>query len=215
MFAAATGWSRYLSALFLAVAATFGVFWLMQGLISSGKSVLDEQGATAKLEFVDITRDDELQTRERTPRKPPAPPREPPGPPEPKVAKSANDKGSALGEKTVFDFNEKLDVDAGLAGSIQSDGDYLPIVKVTPQYPRRAAQRGIEGYVVLEFTVTELGTVESPRVIEADPPEVFDRAAMDAALKFRYKPKVVNGKPIRVPGVKNIIRFEMDKSGAQ
>ncbi|MFZ8915632.1 MAG: energy transducer TonB, partial [Pseudomonadales bacterium] len=75
--------------------------------------------------------------------------------------------------------------------------------------PRRALTRGIEGYVLLEFTVTKLGTVENPVVVEADPPGIFDRAAQQAALKFKYKPKVVNGEPIDVAGVRNLITFEL------
>jgi len=98
-----------------------------------------------------------------------------------------------------------------LSGS-GGDGEYLPIVKVAPQYPRRAAQKGIEGYVVVEFTVTTLGTVKDVKVIESDPPNIFNRAAMNAAKKFKYKPKIENGKAVEVPGVRNIIRFELDKS---
>ncbi|NRA43010.1 MAG: energy transducer TonB, partial [Pseudomonadales bacterium] len=116
----------------------------------------------------------------------------------------------------VFDIgalnvSADLTVDAGLTGGT-GDGEYLPIVKVAPQYPRRAAQRGIEGYVVVEFDVTKLGTVANARVVESDPPNIFNRAAIAAAEKFKYKPKMENGKAIEVKGIRNIIRFEMDKS---
>ena len=76
-------------------------------------------------------------------------------------------------------------------------------------YPRRAAARGIEGYVLLECTVTKTGAVRDPRVLESKPPGIFDRAAMNASLKFKYKPKVVNGEPIEVSGVRNRITFEL------
>ena len=69
--------------------------------------------------------------------------------------------------------------------------------------------RGIEGYVVLEFIVTKTGAVRDPFVVEAKPPGIFDRAAISAALKFKYKPKVVNGEPIDVAGVRNRITFEL------
>ncbi|PTB82172.1 protein TonB, partial [Marinobacter sp. Z-D5-3] len=91
-----------------------------------------------------------------------------------------------------------------------SDGEYLPIVKVQAAYPRRALQRGIEGYVVVEFTVTRQGTVRDPRVVEAEPESIFDQAAMDAVLKFKYKPRVVNGDAVEVEGVQNRITFEID-----
>ena len=90
------------------------------------------------------------------------------------------------------------------------DGEYLPIVKVAPVYPRRALQRGIEGYVIVEFIVTKQGSVRDPVVVEANPQGIFERAAMDAALKFKYKPRVVNGEPTEVAGVQNRITFEID-----
>ena len=53
------------------------------------------------------------------------------------------------------------------------------------------------------------GTVRDPVVIEAKPPGVFDRAAVQAALKFKHKPKVVNGEPIEVSGVRNLFKCEL------
>ncbi|MCA6064657.1 energy transducer TonB [Thalassolituus marinus] len=200
---------RFGSALAVAAVATFAVFWVMQSLISSGGSVLNEQDFGKLQSFVMSKPDDDVQTKDRKPRKPPTPPEEPPKPEmqQPEFAKadtSAFDVGG-------FDLSADLNVDAGLGGGT-GDGEYLPIVKVAPTYPRRAAQKGIEGYVVVEFTVTTLGTVVDPRVIEADPPGIFDRAATQAVTKFKYKPKMENGKPIEVKGVRNIIRFELDKS---
>ncbi|HEY9033654.1 MAG TPA: energy transducer TonB [Pseudomonadales bacterium] len=200
---------RIVLAVLVAAAATLGIFWLMQTLISSGGSVVEDNGVGKLVEFVDISRDEDVQTKNRKPQKPPAAPKEPPKPDMPKPAAS-NDSAGGFDIGAV-DIGADLSIDAGL-GSGGGDGDYLPIVKVAPQYPRHAAQRGIEGYVVLEFTVNEIGQVVEPKVIEADPPNVFNQAAINAALKFKYKPKIVNGKPEAVSGVRNIIRFELDKS---
>ncbi|UTW47420.1 energy transducer TonB [Bacterioplanoides sp. SCSIO 12839] len=200
---------RFGSALAVAGVATFAVFWVMQSLISSGGSVLNEQDFGRIESFVMQKPDDEIQTKERKPQKPPAPPQEPPKPdlPAPDLAQASTD-GFDIGG---FEIGSDLNVDAGLGGG-SGDGEYLPIVKVAPTYPRRAAQKGIEGYVVVEFTVSKLGTVINPVVIEADPANIFNRAALTAAKKFKYKPKIENGKAIEVPGVRNIIRFELDKS---
>jgi len=70
--------------------------------------------------------------------------------------------------------------------------------------------RGIEGYVIVEFTVTKQGTVRDPQVVKAVPESLFDRAAMDAALKFKYKPRVVNGEAVEVAGVQNKISFQIN-----
>jgi protein TonB len=201
--------ARWSVALLVAAFATFTVFWMMQGLISSGNSVVNEESFGRLIEFVDVSQDDDVQTKQRKVNKPPTPPVEPPKPdiPKPSIeAQSANtfDMGA-------LDLSADLNIDAGLAGS-GGDGDFLPIVKVAPQYPRRALQKGIEGHVTVEFTVTALGTVVDTKVIDANPPNIFNRAAMNAAKKFKYKPKIVNGKAQAVTGVRNIIRFELDKS---
>ena len=104
--------------------------------------------------------------------------------------------------------------------------DYLPIVKVHPQYPRRALSRGFTGYVFVEFTVTELGRVKDPVVIENcafvkqnnrqkgencsnSPNKIFDKSALKAARKFLYKPKERNGTPVQTKGVQNKITFDL------
>jgi protein TonB len=90
-----------------------------------------------------------------------------------------------------------------------AEGDYLPIVRVAPVYPARALSRGLEGYVDLEFTVTPAGTVADPVVIYSTS-SLFERAAMQAVLKFKYKPRVKDGVPVAVPGVKTRISFQIE-----
>lgn len=199
---------RFGLAMAVAAGVTFCVALMMQGLISSGGSVLEEDDFGKLVDFVHVQQDDELNTKSRQPKKPPVPPQEPP---KPEMAKPDFDRSASDMDIGGLDLGADLNVDAGLAGS-GGDGEYLPIVKVAPQYPRRAAQKGIEGYVVLEFTVSKLGTVIDPKVIEADPPNIFNRAAISAAKKFKYKPKIENGEAIAVTGIRNIIRFELDKS---
>lgn len=199
---------RFGFAMAVAAGVTFCVALMMQGLISSGGSVIEDNDFGKLVEFVHIQQDDEIHTKSRQPKKPPAPPQEPE---KPEMSKPEFDRSSSDMDIGGLDLGADLSVDAGLTGS-SGDGEYLPIVKVAPQYPRRAAQKGIEGYVVLEFTVSKLGTVVDPKVIEADPPNIFDRAAISAAKKFKYKPKIENGEAVEVTGIRNIIRFELDKS---
>ncbi len=100
-------------------------------------------------------------------------------------------------------------------GGFSGDGEYLPIVKVQPNYPSRALSRGIEGYVIVEFTVTTNGSVRDPVVIEGmagrngqySESSIFNSSALKAASKFKYKPRVVDGVAIEVPGVRNKITF--------
>jgi protein TonB len=90
-----------------------------------------------------------------------------------------------------------------------AEGDYLPIVRVAPVYPARALSRGLEGYVDLSFTVTTTGTVRDPIVLFSTS-SLFERAAVRAVLKFKYKPRVVDGVPVDVPDVKTRISFQIE-----
>ena len=96
----------------------------------------------------------------------------------------------------------------GPGGMNIAEGDYLPIVRVAPVYPARALSRGLEGFVDLSFTVTTTGSVENPIVLQSTS-SLFERAAIRAVLKFKYKPKVVDGEAIDVAGVRNRITFEL------
>jgi protein TonB len=123
----------------------------------------------------------------------------------PKPEFEASDVSNGVDVGAV-DVNVDLSIEGG---GFSSDGEYLPIVKVAPQYPRRAQTRGIQGYVILEYIVTKTGAVRDPVVVDAKPPGIFNRAAINAALKYKYKPKVVNGEAIDVAGVKTRITFEL------
>ncbi len=102
---------------------------------------------------------------------------------------------------------DKADLKSSVAFS--SDGDLMPIVKVAPIYPVEAQKQRIEGYAVIEFVVTELGSVADPVVVESNPSGVFDQAALAAVVKFKYKPRVVHGQPVEVSGVRNRIAFAL------
>lgn len=197
--------TRYLIGVVAGAVVTFVLFLLMQALIKSDKSPFSDAAGGKILEFVRLQEDQELITKQRKPKPPPPPDEPPPDMPKPDFDSSDVSTGIDIG---AVDVN--LDLNITGTGGFSSDGEYLPIVKVAPIYPRRAQTRGIEGYVLLEFIVTSTGAVRNPVVIEAKPPGIFDRAAVQAALKFKYKPKVVNGEPVEVAGVRNLIKFELE-----
>lgn len=194
------------SAALISSGVTFGLFFIMQLLIATGDTSLQDDEAFRILDMVQQIDDSEVLREERKPDKPPEPEIEP-DLDIPDI--QTLDPSSISVSMTTGSVNLNLDLGTGFGAF--TDGDYLPIVKVQPIYPRRAQERGISGYVLLEFTVTELGTVEDPVVIESDPKGYFERSALRAARKFKYKPKVVNGEAIRVPGVRNLITFEIEE----
>lgn len=201
-------WPRLILTPIMAAALTVFIFWAMQALITRGGSTLNETDNLASINFIHVEQDDDVQTKDRKIKRPPPPPKEPPKPE--MKQQELNPAQNKLDGMNIGAMDIDMNLDSGLGGMNTGDGEYLPIIKVAPMYPRNAAQRGIEGFVVLEFTVTELGTVVDPVVINAEPPGIFNRAAMDAVKKFKYKPKMVDGKAVAVSGVKNIIRFELE-----
>lgn len=200
---------RYVSAFLIASAVTFGLFFLMQALVVNKDVELSD---IQQIRFVDVVRTDREQEAKREDREVERP--QPPDAPPPDLDIPANSV-NASGDRLAFGMaNVAADVDLGGPNlGAPTDGDYLPLVRIQPQYPRRAAERGIEGYVIVELTVTPLGTVENVRVVEADPPGYFEREAIRAAEKFKYKPKVVNGEAIPVDGVQYLFTFELAGDG--
>ncbi|MBO9490099.1 energy transducer TonB [Endozoicomonas sp. G2_1] len=200
--------SRYGIALALAVIMTFGLLWGMQTLISGGNDALTDAPKGRVLDFVRLKKEEAVQKKERKPQKPPKPETPPPPMQQPQM-QQANPNANAVSNS----FTADVQADAGLSGGLSldsGDGDYLPLSQVAPIYPRRAQSRGIEGYVILEFTVTKTGSVKDPIVVESQPQGIFDQAAINAALKFKYKPRVIDGVAMDVAGVQNKITFEID-----
>ena len=199
--------ARLLLGSLVAAAITLGLYLLMAELIAAGREAMTEGPDGRIVDFVRIGQEPELKTQTRKPEKPEKPEAPPPDAPAPETETQAPTAGAVnIG---------RLDVDASLTSEgfrlSASDGEYLPIVKVAPIYPARAQSQGIEGYVLLEFTVSETGAVKDPRVVESEPGSVFDDAALAAVKKFKYKPRVRNGEPISVPGVQHLITFEIDE----
>ena len=88
--------------------------------------------------------------------------------------------------------------------------DLIPLVRIEPRYPTRAARRGIEGWVKLAFTITEEGAVQDIRVVEAEPGDVFDRAAIRAVRKWQFRPRIVDGHPTARSAVQ-VLKFRLRK----
>jgi protein TonB len=200
--------ARYSIGLLLAVVMTFLLLWGMQALISGGNNALTEAPRGNVLDFIRLKKEQQLTTKERKPQKPPAPKAPPPQMQQPQMQQA---NPNAL--STSSGFGADIQTDLSLAGGLSlsgGDGDYLPIVKVAPIYPRRAQSRGIEGYVIVEFIVTKNGSVRDAVVVEAKPENIFNQAAMAAALKFKYKPRVVDGVAMEVAGVQNKISFQIE-----
>ncbi|MDH4053970.1 MAG: energy transducer TonB [Gammaproteobacteria bacterium] len=197
---------RYAFSIVIGTVVTLSLLFIMQLLIVSGKQALTEPRERHKLEFVRIKRDENVNTEDLTPEKPPKPPETPPEtPPQDQENIDPNAPTIDVGRPEI-----SANTDIGGPGGMNiAEGDYLPIVRVAPVYPSRALSRGLEGFVDMSFTVTTTGSVKDPIVLQSTS-SLFERAATQAVLKFKYKPRVVDGVPVEVPGVKTRISFELE-----
>ena len=194
---------RYLAAVSVGGAVTFGLLFMMQLLIATGESAVTDSERIRLDEFVRVERNEVIETKKEKPEKPPEP-EVPPDMPEPQ---NSNQFDSSM-SVSVSAPTTQVNLNVTGVGFGVSDGEYLPIVKVAPVYPSRALSRGLEGYVIVEFTVTQTGAVKDVFVVESTS-SLFERAAVEAANKFKYKPRVIDGVPVEVPGVQNKITFEI------
>lgn len=191
----------------LGLVITLFLFWFMQYMIETADRTLDESGRGSLVDFVRVQRDETVERKKRKPEKPPEPDAPPPQPPTPQM-----DNLDPTAEKIAIQA-APVQTDIEMTGGFSlgvGEGDYLPIVKVAPIYPQRALSRGIEGFCVVEYTVTRQGTIRDPVVVESQcTSSLFHRASLQAALKFKYKPRIMDGQAVEVPGVQNKFTYEI------
>jgi protein TonB len=194
---------RMVISILLAIPVVVGLFMIMHNLIDSDYENPDVESR----KIADLVQPDEeieLETSTKLPDKVDDPVEPPPEMEmEELVVEIVND-----GENFVPEFGNKMTLDP--SGQISGDGEYLPIVKVAPIYPRRAQTRGITGYCIVEYTVTTSGAIRDPVAVDCNPSGVFDKASVKASLKFKYKPRVVDGEAVEVAGVQNKFTYELE-----
>jgi protein TonB len=197
----------YVFAAALGASVTLALLLLMHSLISTGDRALDE---STPIRIADITMPEtrieaevaqQLPARIDEPERPPAAPA-----PDPQVFDAAGGIVVNLAPEPA----EPLEIGPG-PGASSSDGEYLPIVKVAAVYPRRAQLRGITGYCIVEYTVTITGATRDPQAVDCQPQGVFEETSVKAALKFKYRPRVIDGQPVEVRGVRNQFLYELDR----
>ncbi len=199
---------RWAISVVMAATITLGLFYFMQALIATGDE-FDERINVIKI--IDATMPDiTLEVIEEIDK------------PEPieEVAEETPDtpdKQITLSDGPSLNIQRaNLDLDTGLqlsnATISATDGDYLPLVAIAPQYPTRAAQRGITGWCLVSFTVDGQGNVNADTIIvvDAEPPNIFNRSSERAAARFKFQPRVIDGVGVSVPGVQYLFTYVLE-----
>ena len=195
---------RLLTSFGTGAVVTFLLLWIMQILIATGKEALTDKDVFSFVDFVRVKQEELIEQKKPKPDKPPDVEDKPPEAPPPEM--DMVDQAA-----TTFNFRvgqAQVDIDIGMSG-FSSDGEYLPIVRIEPTYPSAAQRRGLEGYCDMEFTVMKTGEVTDAVAIECSS-NTFKSNSIKAVLKWKYKPRVVNGEPIDSPGVRTRLTYQFE-----
>lgn len=185
---------------------TLLLFLVMQALITGDRNLLQEVIETEAINITRAERDEQSEADRRQPDRPTEQDQPPPPPP--------MDTNTNRPDLSGINFSlPGIDTSIGDLSNIGPvDGDIQPLVRVQPEFPARAAERGQSGRVCVEFTVTPEGTVTNPQVYESSS-RMFDSAALRAIRGFRYQPRIVDGEPAPRPGVRNCFDFVFQDAG--
>jgi protein TonB len=184
-----------------------GLYLLMERMVSRDRvRVLDLVDAQV-VEFARLPADEETRTKDRR-RTPPPKPRElaTPRAPTESVANRASlptdlmaySVSNLLSDGGGVGIGERIVQGSSEAMKVVMASDLTPLSRFPPQYPPTALQRGLEGWVDLTFIVTEEGTVQDPVVLDATPKNTFEKAALAAVSRWRFRPVQSADGPVAV-----------------
>ena len=194
---------RYFIGLAFGTAFMLLLFWVMWSLVSVPVDVAEMRQAT-RVEFTRMRQDTEAQKKQQEKPQPDKPP------PVPEVPQIDFSKGSI--ENNVAQLTPTVDANSAMSKmkmTAGSDRDIVPLVRINPDYPPRALSRGIQGWVIVQFTISATGTVKDQIVVDSSN-KIFDDAALKAIGRWRYNPKVEEGVAVERKGVQTKLVFQLE-----
>lgn len=194
---------RYMSSAGVGIVVTTALLWTMNSLIDMGKPVQTAIKKPHFLEWVRIKTDTDVKTIVEPPKRVVEAKQPPQLTPPTNLTGETIPVGIPIGPTAPAG----PDFSTGLPGNV--DSGLINIINAQPDYPVVASQKGLEGFVVVQFDVTEMGTVENVAVVESSS-SLFNKAAIKAAYRSKYKPKTVDGISHRTQGLRKLFRFEME-----
>ena len=199
----AHAFGRLFGAGLLAAVVTTGLLFLMRHFVAIDEATLDERAPVGNLVFLRSVPEQEPPPH-RPIRVDPPPPAEPP----PQTREWRHTSTGSYGEGIY----EQTPPSVGVGPREATESRLaIPLLRQAPDYPQRLRARGIEGWVVVSFTITETGATADAVVLDSNPPGAFDAAALRAIARYKYHPQLIAGRPVAMPGVALRIVFEMDE----
>ena len=207
---------RFVAALGGGLGVSIFFFLLMESMISAPSHLSNGGREYQMVDFIRMDKNLEVKEKERLKKELPKPKTLP------KIPKTAVEQKEAPKPKNLaMDIPDMMPPlalsknfsmgDASFAGGAgMFDGNVIPLVRIPPQYPMRAKRLKIEGYVVVQFIIDEAGAVERAQVVKASPEGIFEKAALRAIKRWKFKPKSENGVALK-QGATQTIEFKLDQ----
>ncbi|MFZ3408282.1 energy transducer TonB [Vibrio chagasii] len=204
---------RLFLALPLAGALGLALFSFMAWMVDNGHQRSPDDSETLSFNMVMVEQEQEVQRRQRAvPEKPEMP--EPPPEAQPSQSQAEVTPLNSMSSLPSLDLNTSIDglaINAPTFSDFGSNQQAMPLYRVEPRYPAKALKRGAEGHVIMSFTIDETGRPIDIQVTDANPRRMFEREAMRALKKWKYQPKVVDGKAIAQVGQTVKLEFKLAK----
>ena len=203
---------KYFVFLCVSFLVSLSFFYFMSLLIFSGDKPKSGKDSEVSVEFLLNTSLDELELRSRRIPKKPKEEKATPDIPKIKIQQTEIEKPEMLPQLPQLDLPDDFQSDSqGASVSRQGvrDSAVTPLFRINPIYPRKAALQNIEGFVVLQFDITQTGQVDNISILQASPPQIFNMNAIQALRKWKYKPRIEDGKTVRQKNLKVQLDFQL------
>ena len=197
--------------LFVSFLISLVIFYFMSALILPDSSLQKRAIPDTSVHFLMSGELDDLRIRDRKLPEKPKPEEAPPSSPKLKIQSTEIEKLELETKLSNLDLSELSDTGlmaGGIAGS--QDKEAIPSFRVDPIYPRGAAMQGVEGFVILKFDISETGSTTNISVLQSRPPQIFNSSAIQALRKWKYKPKINEGKPVVQKNLKVRLDFKLE-----
>lgn len=187
---------RFLLAIPLALVMTLGLFTLMAWMVDNGNAGKPEASNAQAFDIVMVEQERDVNRRQRVL---PEQPKHAPPPTDSIPVANAEVKALALPDMPVLGIDMAgigVEVSLPAIGEFNVNQQAMPLYRVEPRYPSRAMKQGAQGWVKISFTIDTLGRPVDIKVIDAKPRRLFESSAVTALRKWKYQPKLEEGKAI-------------------
>lgn len=202
---------RFLLAIPLALAMTLGLFTLMAWMVDNGHSSKPEESNAQAFDIVMVEQDRDVNRRQRAL---PEQPKNAPPPTDSVPVANAETKALALPDMPVLGIDMAgIGVEVGLPaiGEFSANQQAMPLYRVEPRYPSRAMKQGAQGWVKMSFTIDTLGRPIDIKIMDAKPRRLFNKSAVKALRKWKYQPKLEEGKAIMQVNQTVTLEFKLER----